>query len=295
MAWQCRHLSHDAAATAVVDRVLRHSQAGAHQGERRGVSPTCTLVTVAAIEFHVHSKAYARANGLMETLLADERLARLPSLWGLAAVLADKQGQQLRSADCLEQAISRLEKAYRAQAEADKTQLGQAELNVLGEAYRDLADRYGRVASAVAGLDGAALTDLAARVMRVADHRREIETDSSEACRQAAALLRRLGQQEAAWDYLTTPLALQPGEAAPWVSLAEALKADGADDMADRAYAAAFDVEGSNPQHLWSRAQLAQQQGRFAEARAFYQQIATGTWPPQHAAVQKQAKDIMGQ
>jgi tetratricopeptide (TPR) repeat protein len=130
--------------------------------------------------------------------------------------------------------------------------------------------------------------------MRVADRRREIEQDPSMACRQAATLLRRIGQHEAAWDYLTTPLALRPGEAEPWVNLAEALKAQGADDMADRAYAAAFDVEGSNPQHLWDRAQLAQQHGRFAEARQFYRQIAEGTWPPQHAGLKQQARAIVG-
>jgi hypothetical protein len=288
LAWQCRHLSLEGAADEMVELTLRAPPAGDR-----------ALVSAAAIEYYLHAKNFAQANAVMESLLADERLAELPSLWRLAAVLADKQGQQLRAADCLEQALRRLEDESGMRNSEFGIRNGpnpQSEIRIpqLAEAYTDLLDRYGRLASAVAGLDAAAQADLAARVARIAERRRALEEDPTEVCRQAAEVLRRLGQSEAAWDYLTTPLALRPGEAEPWVNLADALKAEMDYDLADRAYAAAFDVEGSNPTHLWSRAQLAQERGGFAEAKALYRRIADGAWPPQHATLQKQAKEILG-
>jgi Flp pilus assembly protein TadD len=53
---------------------------------------------------------------------------------------------------------------------------------------------------------------------------------------QAASILRRLGERDLAWDYVTTPAGLKPSEAEPWQTMAASLSQSGELDLADRAY-----------------------------------------------------------
>jgi cytochrome c-type biogenesis protein CcmH/NrfG len=105
-----------------------------------------------------------------------------------------------------------------------------------------------------------------------------------------ARILQRLGERELGWDYLTTPVGLSPNEAAPWLSLAETLGQKGELDLADRAYAAAFEAEPTNAQILWDRAQNLRQAGQSVEATRLLRQIAEGRWQPRFQGLQAQAR-----
>ncbi len=99
-----------------------------------------------------------------------------------------------------------------------------------------------------------------------------------------------LGAVDLAWDYLTTPLASRPNEAAPWLDLAKALREQGHFTLADRAYASAFRAEPTNAQILWDRAQALQENGRREEAHKLFRQIAEGTWDPRFSGLQEHAR-----
>ncbi len=103
-------------------------------------------------------------------------------------------------------------------------------------------------------------------------------------------MLRTLGERELAWDYLTTPVALKPGESDVWINLAETLKRQGERDLADRAYQSAFEREATNARVLWDRADNMKQAGRLVQAQALYRQIAEGEWQPRFATLKTQAR-----
>ena len=103
-------------------------------------------------------------------------------------------------------------------------------------------------------------------------------------------VLRRLGERELAWDYLTTPVALQPGESDVWVSLAGTLKLQGERDLADRAYASAFERESSNAEILWPPADNLRQAGRLTQAQTLYRQLAETDWQPRFRHLRTQAQ-----
>jgi tetratricopeptide (TPR) repeat protein len=132
--------------------------------------------------------------------------------------------------------------------------------------------------------------DFLARAVRAADRWRALDRDGGDACRAVARILQRLGERELGWDYLTTPVGLSPNEAAPWLILAETLGQKGELDLADRAYAAAFEAEPTNAQILWDRAQNLRQAGQSAEANRLLRQIAEGRWQPRFQGLQAQAR-----
>jgi Flp pilus assembly protein TadD len=68
------------------------------------------------------------------------------------------------------------------------------------------------------------------------------------------------------------------------------MKQEGEYDLADRAYAQAFETESTNAQILWDRAVLLQQSGKNAEARRLFRQIAQGTWQPRFEWLRQQAE-----
>jgi Flp pilus assembly protein TadD len=103
-------------------------------------------------------------------------------------------------------------------------------------------------------------------------------------------VLQSLGERELAWDYLTTPIALRPGEADPWSGLAQELKRTGELALADRALRAACEAEPTNAQLLWERAQNLRQSGRLKQARALYRRLAEGDWQRRFRGLQDQAR-----
>jgi tetratricopeptide (TPR) repeat protein len=129
-----------------------------------------------------------------------------------------------------------------------------------------------------------------ARAVRAADRWRALDNDGSAACQAVARIVRKLGEADLTWDYLTTPIALRPNEAAPWLDLAGALSRTGDLELADRAFAAAYAAEPTNAQILWDRAQNLRQAGKQVESARLFRQIAEGRWQPRFQGVQTQAR-----
>jgi tetratricopeptide (TPR) repeat protein len=146
------------------------------------------------------------------------------------------------------------------------------------------------IAKAAQTLEQEAPQDLAGRVVRAADRWRAIDTEAGEVCRTTAKILKLLGAKDLAWDYQTTPIALRPNEAAPWTGLAHELREEGELELADHAYARAFQSESTNPQILWERAQNLLQMGKAVEARRLWQQIADGAWQERFQQLVPQAR-----
>jgi tetratricopeptide (TPR) repeat protein len=161
--------------------------------------------------------------------------------------------------------------------------------------YAALLGRYRQLADAIATLQAEAPREFVGRVIAAADRWRAIDPDDTAACQTAARILQALGAREVAWEYLTTPLALRPNEAAPWASLAHSLRQEGELELAQRAYASAFQAEQTNASVLWERAQLLQQLGRSEEADRLYRRIADGKWPRQYNWIQGRARRYLGQ
>src|SRR6185312_10025630 len=109
-------------------------------------------------------------------------------------------------------------------------------VQAIREDYGSLLARYQQLADAITTLQNEAPKDFTARVVRAADRWRALDPDATGACQSAARVLYRLGNQELAWDYLTTPLAEHSNEAGPWATLALALRQQGDFELADRAY-----------------------------------------------------------
>jgi thioredoxin-like negative regulator of GroEL len=61
---------------------------------------------------------------------------------------------------------------------------------------------------------------------------------------------------------------------------------------ADRAYAAAFQIEPTNAQILWDRASALWDAGRQEQAKPLFRQIVAGPWEPRFADLQARAKQF---
>src|SRR4029077_13722610 len=96
----------------------------------------------------------------------------------------------------------------------------------------------------------------------------------------AAWILQRLGERELGWDYLTTPVALKPSEAEPWLGMAANLSRKGDLGLAERAFKAASEAEPTNAQILWDRAQNQRRAKNEDAAQDLFRKIAEGTWQP---------------
>jgi hypothetical protein len=234
---------------------------------------------LAALEFLRQSGQLPQADQLLRQVLAVPANARQADLWRLAHKLAEQRDQPARQLECLEKA---LEAEYR-----DPPPV--LNLRSVREEYEKLLGHYDNLARALATLGQPAPAGFVARVVRAADRWRALDRDGAAACRQAARVLRTLGERELAWDYLTTPVALNPAEADPWSAMARELKRRGELRLADRALRAAFEAEPTNAQFLWDRAENLRQAGRLAAARALYRQLAEGTWQPRFAGLKEQA------
>lgn len=273
LAWQCRDIGEQP-----LDEVF-FSQAMAQTTPENRFN-----LSMLGVSYLWGADQPARAQEIIETLLENETYAAYPELWRLLAEIAAQQGKLARSLGAHEQAM---ELAYK---EAD----GVVNLQAVRQEYSQLLSRYEQLANAVATLEQQAPESLLMRVIAAADRWRDMDDQDEQACQYAARILRLLGERELAWDYLTTPLATHSNEAAPWSNLAAQLHQQGDLALADRAYAVAFDVEPTNAQVLWDRAQLLQQAGRFDKARQQYQRIADQDWQPRFERLKQQAIDYLG-
>ncbi len=238
------------------------------------------LVTLASLEYVLHNRIDSRADALRDRLLADKGLAAKPGVWRLSAALAQQRGQPAR-------AVADLEKALDLEYQHMPDLIN---LEAVRTDYRLLLSQYWEIAKAAQTLEQAPPKDLLERVVRAADRWRALDSQAGEVCERAAAILKMLGAKELAWDYETTPIALRPNEAAPWLDLAKQLRESGDLEQADDAYARAYRSESTNPQILWDRAQNLLQLGRVNQARDLWRQIAEGTWQPRFQTLVPQAR-----
>jgi len=272
LAWQVQQ----AGDQPLADEVLNLALGGAESAE--GLP-----ATLAAVEYLWSTNQLPRADGLLQPLLDDPKYSQWPALWRLAAMLAEQRGMTARSLSYTERAMQ-LE--YKGLPEVFNVQAVRNE-------YSQLLTKYQQLAAAVAVPGAAPPRELVAQVIRAADRWRAIDPDPTAACQAAARILADLGAADLAWDYLTTPLAAKPNEAAPWASLAETLRQQGQFELSDRAYASAFEAEPTNAQLLWDRAQVLLQAGRGAEAKRLLRQLAGGQWQPRFQGLQLQAKQSL--
>ncbi len=271
-AWQCRQLGRSTLAKQLIEQI----QSGTSARER---IPT----TLAVLEYFLHDNQYARAETLLASLLENDEFAKQASLWRLGAKISDNANMLARALAYREQAVD-LE--FR---QLDST----VNLAWLRNEYGQLLADYGKLANAVARPDSQSIDELVSQIVKTADQWRSLDNDPTQACQAAAKIFNRLGQRELAWDYLTTPLALKPNEAAPWRDLAHAMRDDEQFELADRAFAAAFEAEPTNAEILWQHAQMLDRVGKSQRALQLYDQLAGGQWQPRFSWVRTQAQQIL--
>jgi tetratricopeptide (TPR) repeat protein len=273
LASQCWQLDDASLANQLVSTALD----GAPEKER----PPLTL---AAVAFYQQSAQLPQADVLLQGLLKDAMLARNPALWRLAAQVAEKRDQGSRSLQYLERAL-----------DAEYEKLPEViDVEQVRRDYGKLLDHYQNLTETMLTLKVDPPAGFRARVIRTADRWRALDRDGDKACQAAARILQKLGDRDLGWDYMTTPVALKPNEAGPWLELAQALRRTGELELADRALRSACESEPTNADHLWERAENLRQQGKTAEALAVFRQIAEGRWQPRFQPTQARARAQLG-
>jgi tetratricopeptide (TPR) repeat protein len=272
LAWQCHKLGD----SAMADELFATTMRGVADDDR-------PAMTLAAIGYLSQTEQFARADALLQPMLEDEKLNQLAWLWRLGARLAEKHGMTARSVACLDRAM-----------DIEYSRLpDEVDLESARAAFGSLLEQYQKLADSIASLQSEPPMDIVRRVIRVADRWRSLDPDDTAACQAAGRVLQRLGVRDAAWEYVTTPLADRPGEAPQWSSLAGTLRGQNEFDLADRAYRSAFDAEPTNAQILWDHAQMLEQRGQTDKARQFYRKIAESSWGPEFQSVQEQARKFV--
>ncbi len=275
LAWQAYQLDDAPLAENLVDFALENSK-----GEDR------LTVHVAAIEFLLGTNQAAKADTLVTALLADSDFAKRPLLWRLASRVADHRRLEAAAIGYLERA---LDLEYHNLPEVINLQQVRAD-------YDRLLSHYRMLAGAVAAMEITPPPSLLPRTIRAADRWRALDREGSGACEQAAAILTELrdhvpNAREMAWDYLTTPVGMQPNQSGPWAALGKRLTDENTLDLANLAYKAAAESEPTNARLLWERAQTLRRASKLDEARKILQQIVDrNDWSPQYASIKSQAR-----
>ncbi len=221
-----------------------------------------------------------RADALVRELLKDENLAKDKSLWDFAHQLARKRDMPARALHCLERSNALF---FSAPSEV-------IDLREVRAEHHALLNEYGKISTSLRSLNLPLPDGFLQKVIRVADQWRAVDPGYGEASTMTAQILRLWGQHDLAWDYLTTPVGLEPYDASRWQGLAQTLKKSGERKLADLAYASAFSIEPTNAQILYDRAMNLRESGREAEARNLFRQLVDGQWQPRFRSLQSQAK-----
>ena len=273
LAWQV----HYAGDTALAGSVLART---------RSVAPPTLqwALAMAGLRLTSETGQWARADEIVSAMLASRRSLSMPWLWRLGAHVATQRGRTASAAGRLGVA---LEIEYSRRPE-------EGDMAAFRADHLGLLQQYGQLATSIATLHPEPPRQVVESIVRAADRWRSVDADPAQACQLAAAALRQLGARELAWAYLTTPMAGRPGESSRWVALAGELAEQNEPALADRAYAAAFESDPSNPQILLDRAHLLQRSGQADRARKLYRRIVDGTWADKHKSLQEQARMQLG-
>jgi tetratricopeptide (TPR) repeat protein len=273
LAWQCHRLGDQPLAANLLSIALAGMTEGAE------VLPT----RLAAVEYLWRTQQFPGADELVQTLLATPTYADRPLLWRLGSRLAEERGIRDRAILDLEKA---LDLEYQHLPEL-------VNLQALRADYGKLLTHYQSLVAAAADLKAAPPADLLARTVRSADRWRALDRDTSQACQAAAEVLQRLGADDLAWDYMTTPYATSTADRSPWWAMAQQLTRKGDFLLADRAFQAAAEDHPDNAQVLWERAQNLRQANQTEQATAVLRRIASRTWPSEYHGVQTQARRVL--
>jgi tetratricopeptide (TPR) repeat protein len=258
LAWQCQQLGDPTLAENLLDTAL---DGVTGDGDR-------LIVHLSAIDFLSHTGRTDRADRLISALLQEEKWRLEPALWRLAARLSAQRGDSEVSVRCLEQA---LDLEYGDLPEVINLQTWRNDYGTLLSHYRNLARQ---TTSTTAPLASEVRRGLAVRTIRAADRWRAHDPEASGACQTASEVLRLLGEEELAWEYLTTPNAMQPEQSSTVRSLATSLSNSGQFTLAEYAYEVAADADPKDPQLLWERAQNLRRAGQDAEADRWLKKLA---------------------
>jgi hypothetical protein len=242
--------------------------------------------TVAAVEYLMGTNQDEKADALVTPLLDDQGFAKRPMLWRLASQVAQRRSLEAVSIFRLEQA---LEREYR-----DLPDM--INLQHVRNDYGRLLQHYRWLAGAVAAMKIAPPADLLPRTIRAADRWRALDRDGSGACEQAADILKELGEhvpnaRDMAWEYMTTPVGMQPNQSAPWANLGRRLSMQNDLDLANLAFQAAAEADPNDAQLLWDRAQNLRRASKLAEAQKLLRQIVDRKdWGTRFGSLQSQAR-----
>jgi hypothetical protein len=262
LAYQCRQLGD----LPLSDNVLRLALADVKEEDR----PSTYL---AAIDYFRSFNLDAQADDLVRELLEKKELAGAPGLWRLAMQLADRRGQAGRAVACLERA---LELEY---GPGGKNLPEVINLESWRKDYRRLLDHYQSLATALTDLGDQPRDELIRKTIRAADRWRAHDPEGAAPCQLAGSILKQLGASDLAWDYLTTPLGLRPGEGASLEGMAADLTRTGDYELADHALATASEANPDNGLLLWERARNLRQWGKGKEADHLLQRLAEEDQP----------------
>ncbi|MBC7968330.1 MAG: hypothetical protein H7Z17_20685 [Fuerstia sp.] len=224
-----------------------------------------------------------RADKLLDQVMELPMADQVPGLWRFASKLAEDSGHKRLAAERLERAIH-LEFATRPTV---------INIQTVRSDYAEILAKYEELITASTTLELAPPADLAARIVQASDQWRTLDEDDTAACQTASRLLAKLNSKDLAWDYLTTPLAENSGESAPWIALGRSLGTDTQTDLADMAWTQAFELESTNPEILLEHARMLQAAGRGVPAKALLKRAVEGTWQPRFAGAVQQCRDLL--
>lgn len=270
LAWQCWQLGDQPLANQVLAQAMQVPDKDAKH------LATCRV----AVNFLRSTGQFDRAEVLLKDLLDRPEYAKIADLWRLSSKNAESRGMTEQSMVALEKA---LDLEFRAMT-------GQVDLSQLRSDYGRLLGHYQWLARAAKAVHAPMPADLLPRTIRAADRWRSLDPEARQACDAAAEILKLLDEKELAWEYLTTPLGVQPHESSSWWQLAGNLRREGRLDLADLAYDAAYQADPINAQILWDRAESLKAGGKQAEAQKVMRQIADGQWHIRFAFIQSQAR-----
>ena len=225
------------------------------------------------------------ASTIVDKVLKQDKFVRSSQLWRYAATLEDEAGRNSRS-------LARLEKAIAIDFE-DRPDV--INLAVIRADYEGLLNRYKMVVEASKTLDIAVPEGLKQKVMAAADQWRMLDDDDTKACQLAAEILKLLGDEDMAWAYLTTPVAVDANSSSSWLNLARVLVASGDASLADEAFNRSFEYEQTNPQILLEHAQWLTTRGESRKSRKLLKQISENKWQPRFEATRQQASQLLSQ
>jgi tetratricopeptide (TPR) repeat protein len=235
---------------------------------------------LAGIEYLIQTAQNARADQLLQSLLARKSLATNAALWRLGAMIATQQGLPSRQRAYLERMV---ELEFRRLPDDMDWDAVRHDLGLL-------MGHYQQMAKAMSTLETKPPADFLVKVVRAADFWRSLDPEDGNISVTAAWICETLGDHELAWEYLTTALARQLPDARSLSDLAVGFQAAGARNLADRAYEVDFEADPTNPLSLWLRAENLQQMGQHETARRLLQQIVDGVWPGWES-IQRQARE----